>query len=65
MIDNRQIETACVFHRSTHHRRRRHRTAVIRDSNDAGILHLAHLRQLFAAASFCNSADGKDVCELR
>src|SRR5687768_11347620 len=65
MIDEGQIEPACVFHRSPHHSRIRYGPPVIRNSHDSRILHLTHFGELFATAAFCNSADWKDVCEFR
>ena len=65
VIDDRQIESARVFHRAAHHRRRRHGPPVVRNRNDAGVFHLAHLGEFRPFRLFRDRANRKHVREIR
>ena len=63
VIHHGQVEAARVLHRAAHHARRRDGPPVVRDGDDAGALHLAHLGQLLALRPLRDRADGEDVGE--
>ena len=65
MLDERQPEGARIFERAAHHVGVHHRHAVVADGDDAGVLHLAHLRQGLAFGPPGGGADGVDAHAAR
>src|SRR4029453_2369776 len=64
MIDDRQVESVCVFHRSSHHPWSGHWTPVVRHSDDSGVLHFTHFGEFFSGTRLSNRSDRKYIREL-
>ena len=57
VIDQRQIESARVFHRAPHNAGAWNRPAIIRNGDNAGVLHLAHFGEFSSFQVLCDRSD--------